>query len=149
MALPIVTNPNPPTYSADVTKLYLKLGATPLLTDLVPLMSDAQITFNSSKETIPLYNNGGASITVKTGLEGTISIETIGPSNHPVVAALVTAGFATGPGAELFYIMELAEGSYIYGIISVDKAEPKTPVRGASRWMFPASTTGKVNFQAI
>jgi hypothetical protein len=148
MGLPVVTNPNPTTNSGSLTKLLVKAGASPT-TQIVPLASDINIDFSEATETIPYYAEGGPSITVKTGLDGTGTIETIGPSDNPVIAELVAAGFAVGPGAELYAIMSLSEGSYIYGIIVINKAVPRTPVRGASRWSFPFRTTGPVKFQAI
>jgi hypothetical protein len=136
MPLPTVTDTTFATTAASATKAYVKAGATPTATELVPLASNIDISPAGSSENIPTYGAAGAGVSIKTGLDVSGTIETIATSDDPVVASLVTAGFATGDGAEMFAIFELAEGGYISGIITIVTAKPLTPVRGAARWSF-------------
>jgi hypothetical protein len=156
MSLPVITSVgNTETATASITKLYVNNKPTNpspyqiLATDLVPQASNQTITFTPQSETINTYDETGSSVTVITGRDGALTLETVSLSDDLVVSRLVKAGNSIGPDAEIWFAMRLGEGSWIKGVAVVEAANPLTPVRGAARWAFPLKTTGPFKFDEI
>jgi hypothetical protein len=146
MALPLAAAfPTLPVVQAgSLTKVYSKAGAAPTVAELLPVTSEIGISMDGQSETISLYDTTGSSFTVKTGYGYTLTFETIASPKDTNVAALVAAAHSIGTAALMWITVEMPDVGYLTGIFAIEKADPKTPVRGAYRTMFTAKSSGKV-----
>lgn len=149
MALPTSTGypTNVATTAGTLMKVYANPTTTPVAGDLLPVASEISVSHNSASESIPIYDNTGSEISVKTGNGFGFTFETIALHSATGIAAMITAGRSVGPTGEMKMAFSYPSGAFDSGIFIVEKAEFKTPVRGAQRIMFAGKSTGPVLFQ--
>lgn len=142
MALPTASAPAENLLSANITKIYLKSGSSPLAADELPLVGEITPNFTDAITQVPIYNDDGWDRAVKTGIGGSVTFNTMAPASNSVVAAVLAAGRSIGPSAQMLGILELADGTYLHGAFIVGYPNPATPVRGVHAYQITITADG-------
>lgn len=127
------------------SRLYIKRAADVSLwteDDAVPLSRELGFTPSGSITTVPLFGED-FDRAVKTGKGGTLSIGTVAPESHPVVDALLDAGDAVGPGAQVRFLVINPDGRSYVGYTVVENGTGQYDARNVFGYNFATTLDGK------
>lgn len=144
MALPTPTAPTVTLESGNDTKIYLKSGSAPTVSERVPVVGEINYQPQGSVESVPIHGDNGWDRSVKNGLSATVTFRTMAPDSNAVVAEILTAADSVGSAAQLLGIIELPDGRYYSGAFIVNQAVPVTPTRGVFAYDVTLTSDGDI-----
>lgn len=110
--------------------------------DAVPLSRELGFQPTGTVVTVPLFGEE-FDRAVKTGKGGTMNLGSVAPDGHPVIDLLNGAGDATGPNAQIKFLVVNPDNRAYVGYTVVEVGQPQYDSRGVFGYNYNTTLDGK------